>query len=312
MIDFELLQRLVEAHEEVVRLVVADAKGSTPREIGVDMVVWKDGLHQTIGGGRMEYDAIKRARRLLTEDRDQLIERQALGPGLGQCCGGSITIVFERFDAERLAAARKAAGKTGVFLRQVGPGMQSPPKALLTPHSNEPLSFRRGWLAEPVWRARLPVYIYGAGHVGRALALALEPLPQFEVHLVDVRRDQFADLPESIHQTWEILPTDVLATAPDEAAHFIMTPEHDYDLELCHRLLSRSFGYAGLIGSETKWARFRARLIALGHAPKQIARITCPIGDKSLGKHPQEIAVGVVLNLLHYAAQRTNTEASPT
>lgn len=311
MIDLDALEKLVQAKGKVVRLVVAETKGSTPRETGVDMLIWEDGHKGTIGGGRLEYQAIKRAHSMMEEDRDRLIERLALGPSIQQCCGGAVTLVFERFDAERLAEARNVVGKAGVFLRQIEPGAATQPKALQTRHASDPILLSQGWLAEPVWRKRLPVYIYGAGHVGRALALALEPLPQFEVHLSDVRQDQFEGLPDSIHQSWEFLPTDVLASAPDAAAHFIMTPEHDYDLELCHRLLSRSFGFAGLIGSETKWARFQSRLAKLGHSPKQISRITCPIGDPTLGKHPQAIALGVVVDLLRHVAISVKTETSP-
>ncbi|MGA1209563.1 MAG: XdhC family protein, partial [Gemmobacter sp.] len=76
-------------------------------------------------------------------------------------------------------------------------------------------------------------------------------------------------------------------------------------LALCHGLIGRGFGFAGLIGSATKWARFRARLGALGHAPEAIARISCPIGDPALGKHPQAIAIGVAAELIG----RTGAEA---
>ena len=62
--------------------------------------------------------------------------------------------------------------------------------------------------------------------------------------------------------------------------------------------MGHDFAFAGLIGSATKWARFRSRLAALGHAPERIARITCPIGEPSLGKHPQAIALGVAAGLL--------------
>lgn len=311
MIDFDTVDEFVRSRGQVVRLVVAEAKGSTPRDAGTDMLIWSGGLHGTIGGGRLEYHAIRRARQMIAEGRDNLIERQALGPGLHQCCGGAVTLVFERFDAEKLAAARIAVSKAGLFLRRVEPGPEAPPKPLQMSSACGRTLLSQGWLSEPIWRKTLPVYIYGAGHVGRALASMLAPLPQFEVYLSDVRQDQFGELPKNIHQSWETLPTDVLASAPDNAAHFIMTPEHDYDLELCHRLLSRSFGFAGLIGSETKWARFRSRLAKLGHAPKQISRIQCPIGDPALGKHPQEIALGVVLGLLHHVAQTAKPETSP-
>ncbi|MFN3577396.1 MAG: XdhC family protein, partial [Tabrizicola sp.] len=86
--------------------------------------------------------------------------------------------------------------------------------------------------------------------------------------------------------------------APTDAEHLILTFSHALDLELCHRLLIRGFRSCGLIGSATKWGRFRSRLAALGHDAAAIGRIRCPIGDPRLGKHPQAIAVGVVAELL--------------
>ncbi|OZA01614.1 MAG: hypothetical protein B7Y02_17490 [Rhodobacterales bacterium 17-64-5] len=86
----------------------------------------------------------------------------------------------------------------------------------------------------------------------------------------------------------------------------ILTFSHILDLELCHRLLNHGFLRCGLIGSATKWARFRSRLSALAHPPAEIARITCPIGDPALGKHPQAIALGVAAEFLR---QHTRPQA---
>jgi xanthine dehydrogenase accessory factor len=86
--------------------------------------------------------------------------------------------------------------------------------------------------------------------------------------------------------------------APTDAEHLILTYSHALDLDLCHRLLRRGFLSCGLIGSATKWARFRSRLTALGHDAAAVGRIRCPIGDPALGKHPQAIAVGVAAELL--------------
>ncbi len=311
MIDFAALVEAVEAHTQVVRLVVADVKGSAPREPGTSMLIWDDGILGTIGGGRLEFDAVKTARKLLEDGTAQLVSRIALGPEVDQCCGGSVTLAYEIYNATTLDVAMSGIQDKASYMRQLEQGSHTPPTALLSQVAqaiaqSQPVSTQlsKGWLVEPVWRARLPVFIYGAGHVGRALALMLAPLPQFEVHLCDVREEQFEDLPDNIQKSWTLLPTDVMAHAPQTAAHLIMTPEHEYDLELCHRLLSRSFGYAGLIGSQTKWVRFRKRLIDLGHDDRQIDRIQCPIGDPGLGKHPQAIAIGVTALLLQHQIEQ--------
>ncbi len=164
----------------------------------------------------------------------------------------------------------------------------------------------QGWMVEPVARATRILWVWGAGHVGRALVAVLAPLPGVEITWVDTARDRFPKaMPEGVTPVWTTRPEALADHAPQEAEHLIVTYSHTLDLELCHRLLRRGFLWLGLIGSATKWARFRSRLAALGHPGEEIARITCPIGDIGLGKHPQAIAVGVAVQLLR---QQPETE----
>ena len=156
-----------------------------------------------------------------------------------------------------------------------------------------------GWLIEPLHRPSRAIWIYGAGHVGRAIAAILAALPEVEVTLIDDAIERFPEtLPEGVTPLVAASPADAVTHAPDHAEHLVLTYSHALDLEICHRILGRSFSHAGLIGSATKWARFRKRLGALGHGPGQIARIACPIGEPGLGKHPQAIAIGVAAALL--------------
>ncbi len=302
MMDLDALSAAVEAQGRVVRIVLADVRGSAPRAAGTSMLVWAGGLSGTIGGGRLELEAIRHARAMLEQDAPPArVEKLALGPTLNQCCGGAVVLVLEWFDAARFRAIDTAF--EGVWARRVS-GAQDMPAPMQracarAAAGKAPLSamLQGGWLAEALWQERQQVVIYGAGHVGRALAGVLHALPQYDVLVSDVRQDELAQLPEAIART-DAVPADVLTGADGSAAHYIMTPEHDFDLELCHHLLKREFAFAGLIGSVTKWARFRSRLAALGHAPARIERITCPIGDPALGKHPQAIAVGAAAQLL--------------
>ncbi|WP_296429933.1 XdhC family protein [Roseovarius sp. BRH_c41] len=141
-----------------------------------------------------------------------------------------------------------------------------------------------------------PVVIHGAGHIGRALAGILAPVPSLAIMLAESRPSLLCDLSARITPCAD--PFAAITIAPDDAAHVVVTHDHALDLELCHRLLLRSFGSVGLIGSASKWARFQQRLAALGHSDAQISRISCPIGDPRLGKHPQAIALGVAAALL--------------
>jgi xanthine dehydrogenase accessory factor len=140
----------------------------------------------------------------------------------------------------------------------------------------------------------------------------LAPLPGLSVTWVDVAADRFpAVIPEGVTVRHDRAPETLIAQAPRDAEHLILTFSHALDLALCHGLLARGFRACGLIGSATKWARFRTRLAALGHRPEAIAAIRCPIGDPSLGKHPQAIAIGVAAEILTHKAALARQETAP-
>jgi xanthine dehydrogenase accessory factor len=222
------------------------------------------------------------------------LQRIALGPNLGQCCGGAVTLLTEVFETARDIPK-------DVFAR--GPNMMplAVQKALKGVRREGFVQPRliQDWMIEPVSPPERPVWLWGAGHVGRAIANVLAPLPQFSVTWIDTDADRFPDiLPSKTAQLIANNPADLVRHAPAHAEHLVLTYSHALDLELCHQILSQPFAFAGLIGSTTKWARFKARLGALGHSSAQIDRICCPIGHPELGKHPQAIAIGVAARLI--------------
>jgi xanthine dehydrogenase accessory factor len=294
----------------VVRVVIAAHRGSSPREAGAAMLVWGNGQSGTIGGGALEHEAAARARALLAGSAPR-IERLPLGPALGQCCGGAVTLVYEHFTAETLARVPLQ----GAHARPVAPDAGEVPlairKALARARGQGVMQVQmaQGWLIEPITQARRHMWVWGAGHVGRALIGVLHPLPQFALHWIDFAPERFpADVPACVTLRHQGDPARLVQKAPRSAEHLIVTYSHALDLDLCHRLLQHGFGAAGLIGSASKWARFQSRLRALGHDPRQIARITCPIGDPALGKHPQAIAIGVAQALLSETVCHRNEE----
>ncbi|MBL9059740.1 MAG: xanthine dehydrogenase accessory protein XdhC [Mangrovicoccus sp.] len=308
-LDLEALKAAVAGHGRVARVVVAAVQGSAPREPGAVMLVWRDGQSGTIGGGALEYEAAKAARLALDGGGDRL-SRHPLGPQLGQCCGGSVTLATELFDAARL----EFVGKTDPWLRRLEGTAEVPlalrraMKAVRGEGVGPAALLDAGWLLEPVARPTRPVWIWGAGHVGRALVAVLAPLPDLAITWVDTAPDRFpGTVPESVTAVPAADPLRLVPHAPENAEHLILTFSHSLDLDLCHGLLVRGFRSCGLIGSATKWARFRSRLAGLGHDPAAIARITCPIGDPALGKHPQAIAVGVAAALLSSRAKALST-----
>lgn len=300
--DRAALARAIAAHGTVVRVVVAGVLGSAPREAGAAMLVWAEGQEGTVGGGALEFAAAARAREVLARGGPECVDRVPLGPNLGQCCGGAVILLSELWTAARLAtlghgavAARPLPGQGGemplpvsrVLARARAEGVAPWPGIL------------QGWMVEPVTAAEREVWVWGAGHVGRALVAVLAPLPGVRITWVDTDAARFPeDLPEGVAQRIAADPATLLAEAPAQAEHLILTFSHALDLALCHGLLGHGFASAGLIGSATKWARFRSRLAALGHTEAQIARISCPIGEPAFGKHPQAIAVGVAAGML--------------
>lgn len=301
MFDLGALTAAVAAHGRIARVVIAAHEGSSPREVGAAMLVWQGGSQGTIGGGALEWQAMTRARAMLAMGGARL-DREPLGPALGQCCGGAVTLLTEVHDATTLAPL---AG-VSVVARAVTPGpMPLAVQRVLTQARNAGRipapQLIQGWMVEPMARPERELWIWGAGHVGRALVGVLAPLPGLALTWIDTAQDRFpAEIPQGVTPVWADAPQGLAAHAPAGAHHLIVTYSHALDLELCHRLLGTGAGFIGLIGSATKWARFRSRLAALGHAPAQISRITCPIGDPGLGKHPQAIAIGVAVHLLNH------------
>ncbi len=295
--DPDRIARAVAGRGRVARVVVAATRGSAPREPGAAMLVWPEGAGHgqegTIGGGALELAATRRALAVLAAGGPDLAERHPLGPAHGQCCGGAVTLVTEIWGTNRLS------GLSGPTYRRRIAGAAPCPGALTRAEAPALPIFADGWLAEAIAPPVRPLWIWGAGHVGRAIAATLAPLPGLAITWADIDRARFpADPPEGVRLRAAADPADLIPNAPPEADHLIVTHSHALDLALCHGLLRHGFRSAGLIGSATKRARFARRLRALGHGEAAIARIACPIGDPRLGKHPQAIAIGVAAALL--------------
>jgi len=304
MFDLPALQAAITAHGTVARVVIAAHDGSSPREVGTSMLVWADsnnsgGQSGTIGGGALEHQAIQRARAILPQGGPTLL-RQPLGPALGQCCGGAVTLLTEVYTQATLPIAAPVIARPTTLN---APPMPLAVKRLLAAARGQgtlpPSHLLQGWMIEPLARPTTHLWLWGAGHVGRAIAEVMAPLPGIAITWIDIAEDRFpSPLPPKTTAVPASDPVEAARLAPPDAHHLILTYSHALDLELCHRLLTQGFATCGLIGSTTKWARFRSRLGALGHRPDQIARIQCPIGGPALGKHPQAIAISVAAHFL--------------
>jgi xanthine dehydrogenase accessory factor len=259
------------ALEPAVLVQVQATEGSAPRDAGAWMAVFADALIGTIGGGHLEFEAIDRARVLLKSEvhKPAVTMRLALGPSLGQCCGGVVHLQLERVTAQDLPALQRRLDVE-----------------------------------------RMPVVLFGGGHVGHALASVLARLP-VTLHWIDSREGIFpAVLPAHVVcEHSEPVQAAVKDLAPGSRV-LIMSFSHAEDLDVLTQCLARQrkeqdLPYIGLIGSQTKWATFRHRLEARGYSAEELAQVTCPIGVPGIeGKEPEVIALAVAAQLLQLRANQ--------
>ena len=315
---------------DLVSVIVAAAEGSAPREAGAWMLVDRDGQGGTIGGGRLEWEATQTARAMLTEPAApwrRALRDYPLGPDLEQCCGGFVRLLYERVGKEELAQLSAALPAGGLLLHPVASGPAAEMVADRRTAKTLPFPITRiateilsgqapratalieaeaeSWLLHPVEAPGRPLYLFGAGHVGRAIVRTLEGLP-FAVTWIDTDEARFpaglpAGLPADVRRLVSDDPAAVAAAAPDGAFHLVLTYSHALDFDICRALIADNrFGFAGLIGSETKRARFFKRFRDAGIGEAALARLTCPIGIPGIaGKEPATIAVTVAAQLLH-------------
>ncbi|NVK42284.1 MAG: xanthine dehydrogenase accessory protein XdhC [Oceanospirillaceae bacterium] len=160
-------------------------------------------------------------------------------------------------------------------------------------------------LFEPVLQPAIQIALFGAGHVGRALAPLLASLP-CKVRWIDSRDNEFPEeIPHGVEKVVNEFPVDEVDEMPPHSYFIVLTHNHQLDQELSERILRRNdFDYFGLIGSQTKRKRFEHRLKARGIAEAQLERMICPMGIPQVkGKLPAEIAIAVAGEVIaHYNA----------
>ena len=336
---------MTDAGDAGVLVTVAGVAGSTPREAGAKMLVTAQASYGTIGGGNLEHKAIEAARALLKEGASQAIERMPLGPELDQCCGGVAVLYLEKVEAPYPAwigqvVSRDADARPAMLVSiideqsdtaptrkllvdadehrgEIGEGLESIAIARARIVLNErPERLIESDLAafsllfEPLTRSTFDIALFGAGHVGQAVAAMLGEIP-CRLHWIDGRAAQFPnDLPGHVRAILSNSPTQVVEQLPGGSYYLVMTHSHPLDQAICEGVLRRGdLEFLGLIGSQTKRNRFEKRLRQQGLSRTQLARLTCPIGVPGIdAKHPGAIAVAAVAQLLQLHESNSRSE----
>jgi xanthine dehydrogenase accessory factor len=256
-----------------VCVTLSRVRGSAPREQGACMLVGATQTRGSIGGGHLEYKAIATARQLRARwaagaASEPYLESHALGPALGQCCGGHVELRYE------IAASGALPVPDPLFhLQLFGAGHVG--RALV--RALRPLPCRIDWIDEREQEFPLEAF---APEVG-------------------------GEWPSSLHALAVDAPEAEIATAPPGAFYLVMTHSHDLDFRLGETILRRAdIGWFGLIGSATKRARFLRRWRERGVPDSALERLVCPVGIPGIpGKAPEVIAVSVAAQLLQVAGQ---------
>jgi len=261
------LQSFVVAHRSAIVAELIGVRGSSPREAGAFMVVAADALIGTIGGGSLEYMVTARARQALRDGIEPGGLDVPLGPEIGQCCGGRVEVALR----------------------------------VMTPAQSAELVARLKGL-----EARLPhVYLFGSGHVGKALARALAALP-LNVHVIDTRPDELRDLPPGVNGRAVAMPEAVVRAAPQGSAYAILTHDHALDFLIAAEALKRTDSpYVGMVGSKTKRARFSSWYLSEGGDREALRRLVLPIGSFGLvDKRPEVIAALAAAEIMVHIGRR--------
>lgn len=262
------------ARQPAVLVQVVSTQGSVPREAGTWMAVFADALVGTIGGGHLEYEAIAQARAQLQRAGSEGKEageaapvRFALGPALGQCCGGVVHLRFERVSASDVPALALRLSEGLVPVALFGGGHVG--KALVNVLGTLP--FAVTWIdsRDEIFPEAVPLNV-ACEHSDPVQAAVKDLAPGSHVLIMSFSHAEDLDVVAACLRRWR------------EA---------------------KDLPYIGLIGSKTKWATFRHRLEERGFSAEALAHVTCPIGLPGItGKEPEVIAVSVAAQLLQLVA----------
>ncbi len=230
------------------------------------MMVFAADVVGTIGGGHLEFQAIAEARRRLSGAAGEAVQQYALGPSLGQCCGGVVRLRYERVGAADIPLLQERLAPRLAPLALFGGGHVG--KALV--NALAPLPFAITWIdsRDEIFPPQVPLNAV-CEHSDPVHAAVPQLAPQARVLIMSFSHAE--DL-------------DIVAAC-------------------LRRLRERNdLPYVGLIGSKTKWATFRHRLEERGFAEAELARVTCPIGLPGItGKEPEVIAASVAAQILQLA-----------
>ncbi|WP_421759174.1 xanthine dehydrogenase accessory protein XdhC [Devosia sp.] len=265
------LRAFLGANPAAIVAELTAVRGSSPRAAGTFMLISAEAQIGTIGGGALEYMVIDRARQVLRDGGHEDSLDIPLGPEIGQCCGGRVDVALRRVTE---AQAQELVGRI-----------------------------------EAEKAARPHVVMFGAGHVGHALAQALSALP-LQVQVIDTRPDELVGFPHDVETQAVAMPEAMVRSAPQGSAFVILTHDHALDFLIAAEALQRQDApYVGMVGSLTKKAKFRSWYLSEGYPAAALERLVLPIGGAAFpggvgDKRPEVIAALAAAEIMVHIVRR--------
>jgi xanthine dehydrogenase accessory factor len=290
---------------------VARVRGSTPVPAGTKMLVGPAGrLLGTVGGGCVEAEVIEAALAAQARRQPALLTHHLnadLAGDLGLSCGGTVDIFVEPLVADAAyVRVLDAAAEAEAGLVRTGVAWETGPVKSFEPLPAQALTGVPAMLTADgrfvVERLTRPprVFVFGAGHVGVAIARAAAAAG-FRVVVVDDRAE-YAD-PARFPEGIEVIAAEVDAVLADHPlttsdAAVIATRGHRNDALILERIATSPASYVGLLGSRRKKAVVTKGLTAAGVPARALKRVRVPVGLAIGAVTPEEIAVSVVAELI--------------
>lgn len=251
----------------LIKAKLINTEGSVPRNEGTIMLVSKQYIFGSIGGGQLEYNVIQQSLKILENNQTfkERIINIPLGPSIGQCCGGYVQVKLSK-------------------------------------HKNGKESFKNETNINYV---KDNLYIFGAGHIGKELSCKFIDL-DFNINVIDSRKEYLQVINnKNIINIYAKLPWLLIKNLPKNSFFIILTHSHDFDFKIINEILKvNQSKFVGLIGSKTKMKRFKSKLLKLGHYESLIDKIECPIGINSItSKKPGEIAISIIARILEFRSK---------
>ncbi|MEO5775727.1 MAG: XdhC family protein [Flavobacterium sp.] len=299
VLDFyKKLNQILQSEKRLVLMVVIANEGSSPGRKGFKMLVAKNQMFGTIGGGIMEHKLVEFAESLLDKPtfepfiKHQIHDKSAPKDQSGMICSGQQTIAFYDITAEFLPLVEQIINEKDFVISYSNLGINIPAE-------------NTEWSLSETNSLAQKVYIIGGGHVGLALSEVLSRM-EFEIHILDHRENlNTMEANNFVHSKQTVEFEEIGNYIPEGGNVYVVIMSFGYRTDdiIIRQLINKDFLYIGMLGSKEKISTLFQNMVEDGFDKDRIARVYAPIGIDIKSETTQEIAISVAAQLIRVKNQ---------